>query len=115
MGQVPTSNELDKAPVPDGRDLSLQALLDLWLSFPPRVRRSVLRNVFQQEEHFTRRSHDEREQASKRAWAAGMVDPLRAARWLLRGISKAMDPAYDQRADGTPNADPYRVHGGGEP
>lgn len=112
MGDVPVSNGDGKgAAVPDGRDLSMQQLLDLWLSFPPRVRRDVLRGLYNHEQSL-RRMSTTAERPGAREWSARTIEPVRAARWLLRGISKAMDPTYDQRADGTPNADPYKVHGG---
>lgn len=115
MGDVSASNEVDKGEaVPDGRNLSLQQLLDLWLSYSPRIRRSVLRGLWYQEGRFARNAK-ENPRPRQREFAAEMQEPTRAARWLLRGISKAMDPSYDLRADGTPNADEYKVHHRDEP
>ena len=113
MGDVSASEQADKGDrVPDGRDLSLQQLLDLWLSFPPHVRRRVLRGLWTHEERLGAAAKDS-PRPRHREICAELVEPTRAARWLLRGISKAMDPTYDLRSDGTPNADPYKVHGAG--
>lgn len=108
MADVSPSTVADKAP--DGRDMPLQALLDLWLSFPPRVRRSVLRGLWQRQESLAKRAVDPCNDEDGRKWAASLVRPTEAARWLLRGISKAMDPTYDMKSDGTANAETYRTH-----
>jgi hypothetical protein len=91
MTDVSVSNGLDKTSE-DGRDLPLQKLLDLWLSIPPLRRRWVLRELYYSEQ---------RRVAGKTHRTPGRtvdeaIDDTRAARWLLRGISKAMDPNYDR-------------------
>lgn len=108
MGDVHSSVCLDKQNAPDGRDLSLQALAVLWLSVPPRVRRTVLRGLWNQEQRLRQRAATGQNDA-ERAWASELTEPTKVARWLLRGISKALDPSYDLRADGTANAETFAV------
>ena len=109
MADVASSFELDKHVEPsDGRELPLQAVLDLWLSFSPRTRRLVLRELWNAQERFERMA-ETHERPGTRVFAAKMIAPTKAGRWVLRAISKAMDPSYDLRADGTPNAEMYRV------
>lgn len=90
MTDVAVSPATDKPADEDGRALPLQALLDLWLSIPPLRRRWVLRELFGTEQ----RRLDGRLRTVGRSVEQAVTD-TRAARWLLRGISKAMDPMYD--------------------